>query len=192
MKTRIKLIKRFFSFLLVASLIYACTKDGPIGPIGPQGPTGADGLDGLNGATGEKGETGSVNIIYSLWYEADWGIVNDDYAEFFIDAPEITQEIIDTGLVLAYGKTTGGQFSLLPTTRFNTSTIESYLVAVDEPGTLKIMIRETNNQVLGTPELSMFRYVVIPYGMPVSGKSATIDFSKMTYEEIAAHFDIPD
>lgn len=190
MKTRIKWTDRLFSLLFIASLLLACSKEDDA--TGPQGPAGAVGQNGQDGAPGEKGETGTANILYSDWLEADWGNVNDDYAEFFIEAPEITQQIIDTGLILAYGKTTSGQFFLLPTSVFNVTTIENYLVAVDELGTLKILVKETNNQILGTPVLNRFRFVIVPDGMPLSGKSATIDFSKMTYKELADHFGIPD
>lgn len=198
MKTKMKLTKRFFGTLFIASLLMACSKDGNDGATGPQGaqgeqgPAGAQGENGLDGA---DGQTGTANVIYSPWLDSGFNTpIASPVGSFSIDAPEITQEIIDSGIILVYGKDDGNVIYALPVTLHNSSTDETYYFSFEDPGILEIHVAEINSAFLNEIFIdNEFRYVIIPGGNPTSGKSASlVDYSKMTYEEIAAHFNIQD
>lgn len=198
MKT--KLTQRFFGILFIASLFMACSKDGNDGAIGPQGtqgeqgPAGPQGEDGADGADGVEGETGTANVIYSPWLDSGFNTpIASPVGSFSIDAPEITQEVIDNGVILVYGKDNGNVIYALPVTLHSSSTDEAYYFSFENPGTLEIHVAEINSAFLNEIFIdNEFRYVIIPGGSPTSGKSSSVDYSKMTYEEIVKHFNIPD
>jgi hypothetical protein len=94
-------------------LIGACE-----GPAGPEGPQGQQGIQGEQGLQGPSGEDGNSNVITKVIE-----ITNDDYLNGYysvktgptatlgyqarlahINDEEITQEIAEVGLVLAYMK----------------------------------------------------------------------------------------
>ena len=237
MKTSMKLTRRFFAFLIMASLIMSCTQDdvteGAIGPQGPQGeqgeqgPKGDPGEDGAaanqgiqgeqgeqgeqgpqgeqgeQGEQGPKGNTGTANVIYSDWIDSGFDDnITDDFDGFLIDAPKVTQEIIDTGVVLVYAKSNTNVYFTLPVT-FYQGLNESYFVRINSPGSINIGVQGVEgNNVIGEPFLNnQFRYVIIPAGVPAdtggpgsldSSKAAALNYSKMSYEEIAERFNIPD
>jgi hypothetical protein len=112
-----------FAFI-VAILLASCVKDGAVGPAGPAGgqgaagspgntgPTGATGPAGPAGPTGPTGSTGAqgaTNAFYSAWITpatntAGYDAINPiSWYTWNIPAPEITQAVIDKGLVIAYG-----------------------------------------------------------------------------------------
>lgn len=107
-------------------------QDGADGTNGANGTAGADGTNGTAGADGTNGtdgQDGNANVTSSDWFTAsgftlttgfgDIKLLDHDHA-----ATEITQEIIDTGVVLVYGNLRGytttiwpfNQVSLLPIT----------------------------------------------------------------------------
>jgi hypothetical protein len=92
------------SFLLVASvfviLSQGCQK-GSDGAVGATGATGATGAQGATGPQGPAGDTGTANVIYSNWTTVTFtGSGTAWYAT--INAPEITQGILDSGEVKTY------------------------------------------------------------------------------------------
>lgn len=110
--------------LIAAILLAACTKDGAVGPTGPagaQGPAGTAGNTGATGATGPAGAAGptgptgatgaqgATNAFYSAWITPATNTSGFDsinpisWYTWNIPAPEITQAVIDKGLVIAYG-----------------------------------------------------------------------------------------
>src|SRR5579871_5373568 len=89
-----------FKLLLIGSLvisiaIISCSK-GSTGPQGPAGPAGTNGTNGTNGTD---------SVLYSAWdtlstpYDTTAAAYTDT-----IQAPAITQSIIDSGLVISYVK----------------------------------------------------------------------------------------
>ncbi|MDD4554056.1 MAG: hypothetical protein PHP04_07645, partial [Bacteroidales bacterium] len=76
----------FFLLIAVSVFIFAgCTKDGPQGPQGPQGPAGAD-----------------ATVYYSEWFSpVAWSGVSGDWY-FAANAPDLTENIVENGVVLAY------------------------------------------------------------------------------------------
>ena len=221
MKTKMKFMRRFFSVLFIASLLLACEKDGvegPIGPqgsqgeqgdIGPQGPPGVDGeaqgipgppgedgtdgADGADGQDGQQGEPGTANVIYSDWVPSEFpDPINANFAQWELFAPELTQEVHDTGVILVYARI-GIFIHKLPDSFF-APTQEHWnfrLLDINDP-LIAIRVHSIDGSNIGTPYLNGdFRYVIVPGGISASGKFS-VDYSKMSYEEIALQFNIPD
>lgn len=84
--------------LLLAIFIFTSCGEGDVGPAGPAGPQGAPGPKGDNGD--------AANVITSGWLEYD--LKSGIYASLYyakITVPEITQEILDKGVIRVYVKT---------------------------------------------------------------------------------------
>ncbi|MEH6679511.1 MAG: hypothetical protein V7724_03135 [Sediminicola sp.] len=197
MKTRIFAGK----LLMIGTVVLLCScsaEDGEDGAIGPQGPQGEQGVGGPQGEQGEQGEPGTANVIYSDWIPVDY--IVDVAAESnlmglgVLNSSELNQE---TDVLLVYGQreteagTTDGIFGL----PFILATQNEYygFGLFDASGGTGIQVRV--NTLDGGANLFTFftsyRYVIIPGGMPSAGKS-TIDYTKMTYEEILERFNIPE
>ncbi len=86
-------------------LISVCGCKGPQGEVGPQGQTGVQGVPGPVGAQG------AANLLVSAWTAVkatDWKSDNDpQYFYVGIEEKNITQAILDKGLVMAYYRNPG-------------------------------------------------------------------------------------
>ncbi|MEN0054327.1 MAG: hypothetical protein AAGC65_11690 [Mucilaginibacter sp.] len=83
---------------------------GPQGPAGPEGPTGPQGPAGPQGPQGPAGEDGANIQSYLLVNQT---VTLTGFTKFNI--PAITQDIVDSGVILVYFRTTGsttGYFAL--------------------------------------------------------------------------------
>lgn len=239
MKTDRKLRNRLLSILFIASLVFACSKDGEMGPIGPegpqgeQGPPGPKGDPGVDGTTanqgeqgpqgeqgeqgpkgeqgeqgpkgeqgeqGPKGNTGTANVVYSDWIPSDFPeTINNDFDQWEMFAPELTQEVHDTGVVLVFSRR-GTTIYPVPNTFFE-SIREHYefrLLDIND-NLIAVRVFSTDGGNIGSPFLNGdYRYVIIPGGIPsntgpvLGSKSKRVDYTKMSYEEIAERFNIPD
>lgn len=240
MKTKMKIIGRFFSVLCVVGLLLACEKDGVEGPIGPQGPQGEQGVagpqgpagedgealgvpgpqgeqgeqgpagaqgepgpagpqgpqgeNGVDGQDGQQGDPGTANVIYSDWIASEFpASISSDFDQWEMFAPELTQEIHDTGVVLVYARK-GTFIYPVPVTFFDSVDENWNFRLLDINDTLiAIRVHSIDGSNIGTPFLNGdFRYILIPGGVASSGKTASLDYAKMSYEEIIAHFNIPE
>ena len=101
------------SIICLSSLLVKCKKgdDGPIGPAGAKGDIGAAGTNGDAGAKGATGATGTANVIYSDWITpatyTKTTVFGTTVFSYSIVASKITQDILDKGTVLVYGKLNG-------------------------------------------------------------------------------------
>jgi hypothetical protein len=100
-----------FVFLLLAT---SCQKSGtgPEGGVkGDPGATGPAGLTGAGGAAGAGGPAGSANVIYSAWFTASPWIKDTVFYVYGFNytkaVTEITQDILDSGTVITFGKLSG-------------------------------------------------------------------------------------
>lgn len=215
MKTRMKIANRLFGALFIACLMVACSKDGQDGAVGPQGPQGEqgppgaqgepgqdgeDGQDGVDGQDGQDGETGTANVIYSSWFDTEiGGAVAGTSAFFDIDFPEGSADIMNNGTVLVFGRriqispgVVNNIVYALPIT-FGAARQQSYFYQVRNGDTIRISVHSLDGSAVDDGDyIGQYRYVVIPGGVPSSGKSSLIDYSKMTYGGIAELFDIQD
>lgn len=206
MKFKNILFSAFLSGLLFAS----CSKDGSDGAIGPQGPQGELGAEGTAGAEGEQGlqgETGTANVIYSDWIDSEFdNNIIATGASFSIDAPLMTDEIINNGVIIVFGRSNPAPITNdtdvygLPVV-FGASRQQSYYFRAEAVGQLNIVVAANEQgDSVGSPFFGEYRYVLIPGGQSTEGnsgpgdigsKTSAIDFTKMSYEELIGHFNIP-
>ncbi|MFD2790997.1 hypothetical protein KCTC52924_01654 [Arenibacter antarcticus] len=196
MKTSKNLTLKFFAFLIISGLIMSCSKDD--GEIGPQGPQGTQGDQ---GDQGPKGDTGTANVIYSAWIETEFPTnISAPGAGFDIEAPDLTQDIMDKGTVMVFGRNLtifGFDYFALP---FITSG-NQHNFRIEMEKVLRITAATLSGAAssqVGSPFFEGYRYVIIPGGQPASnsaGKSSqteALKYTEMTYEELRQHFNIPD
>ncbi|SIS39270.1 Collagen triple helix repeat-containing protein [Zobellia uliginosa] len=207
-----KTLRNVLFLTLFGLLTIACSKEGDRGPEGPQGiqgetgPAGADGQDGADGAQGEPGEdgedgaTGTANVIFSDWIPStfDNNIVATG-AGIDIEAERLTNDIMNDGVVIVYGRNeelfTGNDIFPLPQVVGN----NQHAFRLEKVGTIRITILSTDGSSVGSPYFEKYRYVLIPGGQSSEGnegpgslsKQQHLDYAKMSYDEIVAHFNIP-
>lgn len=174
-------------FLVV--FISSCKK----GDTGPQGPAGP------------QGSTGTANVIYSDWFiPSAWtmstifGIKNFDYTR---QAPAITQAVIDSGMVLTFGKLSGyntqvwpaGQISQLPVslTYVQGNTMTDTWSAFDSVGKLRINFVNNLNYYSSINTQHSFRYIIVPGGAKASSGGRRTDFRTMSYNEVCNFLKVP-
>ncbi|NMH89141.1 hypothetical protein [Flavivirga algicola] len=196
---------KYVTIALLSIAIFSCDgEDGAIGPQGPQGPQGDQGQQGLQGDPGAPGDPGTANVIYSDWIEHGFGNspVGSSAAGFDIEAPEITNDILNNGVVLIYGRRavlSDGEiettFYQLPYTFYGSLDVEfRYRIQPptdDSNGAIRIQVKKLDDTDLNADAvlISAYRYVIIPGGQSNTGKSIS-NYKKMSYEEIANLFDL--
>lgn len=188
--------------IVISFMSLSCSEEGPAGPAGATGATGA---------AGPTGATGTANVIYVSWftpssYEATtiFGITHFTHSEA---APELTQEVLDNGVVLVYAKLLGYNILLWPadqvgqlpiTLTYTTSSTEyDTWSAFASVGNLTIDFLNSINHYSSIITKHQFRYVVIPGGVAASdgGRVASYDLARlqaMPYEDAMAALGIPE
>lgn len=188
---------KIVSFLLTFVLLVSCTGDD-----GADGIDGVNGTDGVNGADGADGVDGDSNVMYSEWFKPSSYTLSDGFGgikqfDHNEAASEITQDILDTGVVLVYGDLTGygttiwpvGNVSLLPVTvtySTNPTQIDTW-TALLSVGNINIRMINNNNALSTLSTSHKFRYIIIPSSNSLS-KSA--GYKSITNELTAAGVDI--
>jgi len=122
----------------------ACT-----GSDGPAGPPGVPNM------TSKK-----FNGVALTW--TDKVIVSTNFKVATLSIPEITQDVIDRGLVMVYAELPGegATWSALPYSYRAAGPVYSYGFVID-PGTVELRFHRSDNVVPGIPS-SQFRIVVVP------------------------------
>jgi len=109
--TSIKNFKYFLVALTIFAIYSGCKKDEIIGPAGP------------SGATGPTGPTGNANVSRKTIAISDWTNTNNYWYADIVDT-DITQDIVNNGVVLVYYEIASGQWASLPYQ--DTSTLLAY------------------------------------------------------------------
>lgn len=187
-------MKKYFFLLIVATIFVACKK-GDVGPQGPEGPTGP------------QGPQGAPNVKYSAWFTPNaytlttlFGIKHFTYDK---NVPEITQPILDSGLVIVFGKLLGYNPTIWPTSQVSQlpialtyvqsgSTMTDTWSALTAPQKLTIRFVNDKNEYNAIATAHQFRYIIVPGGSKISGRSAAGNFEQMSYSEICSLFQIPE
>jgi len=163
-------------FLVVALFAMSCSKDGAVGPAGPAGANGINGTNGINGNANVLG-SGDLTILPSDWLSSG----NIKYVN--IANSVITQQIVNTGVVMVYAKSTNGSYIAMPFSsggfdyRFNISL-----------NNLQIVVSTYNNSAITMTSNFTFRYVVIAS----SNKMAGFNINWQNYEEVKSRFNLKD
>ncbi|MEX0275869.1 MAG: hypothetical protein AB3N16_15970 [Flavobacteriaceae bacterium] len=191
MKT-MKFLSRLLSLVLIVSLGSCSPEDGEDGATGPQGPQGEQGVQ------GPQGETGTANVIYSDWIQANYLNTNPVPSNVMGLATFSPSELnVANDVVLVYGgNNINGDFEIFPLPYLRNGNIYFTfgLFSPGETGNLQLQIRPytLDGTNASFSYFDYFRYVVIPGGTSTSGKSSSIDYTKMSYKEIIALFNIPE
>jgi hypothetical protein len=181
-------INKVLIFLLILMVVFvlSCKK----GDTGPQG---------------QRGSAGTANVIYSDWFTPSsytmttiFGIKNFDYVK---QAPAITQAVIDSGMVLTYGKLSGyntqvwpaGQISQLPVslTYVQGNATTDTWSAFDSVGKLRINFVNNMNYYNSISTQHSFRYIIVPGGAKASSGGRRTDFHSMSYNEVCDFLKVP-
>lgn len=171
---------------LLFSITFYCCKKGETGPAGPAGPQGPQ---------GSQGSTGSANVIYSDWLSvsaSEWKdtvMTNIPRAQRVIKtASALTQQILDSGVILAYLKDVANNIYPLPFTyNINPARVHGFV-----PNIGKFTFYEyATDGTGGVPSTTnRYRYILIPGGTKTGGR--LVDWSKFSYMEICRFLRIPE
>lgn len=181
-----KFSKTIFTIFLLAIFTISCSSD--------DGTDGVDGTNGVDGAPGAPGAAGTANVIYSAWLTAPAAaaetIDGTSGLSTSINAPELTSDIVSKGTVLVYMSFGGGVYTLP-----YTSTAGGYvntITAITSVQKIKLFRFKHvgDGTTVGLPTSLSWRYVLIPGGVSATAKAAKLDYSKMSYEEVCARFNI--
>jgi hypothetical protein len=197
------------SSLAVLFIASSCTKEGP------EGPAGATGAQGPAGSAGAPGTPGAGVTTYSAWFtpgSAAWSsnatAIAPYGAAYIYDkaATVVTQGILDNGIILSFAKGLPIEVgaTVVPTTYVSQLpfTETTYLDVYDFAASLgKITYIYKAGSAPWLPAALAtitLRYVVIP-GTILTGRSAEPTYGgftkeelgKMSYEQVAAEFELP-
>jgi hypothetical protein len=173
-----------FASLLMAALLLVLA-----GCEGPQGPPGRDGFDGRNGRDGLDAPL-PLSIRYTVLAE-DWLANGTDgqpgyFLEVELPVPEITQSIVDDGMVLVYYQAQAGDPWLFLPYTFISSDAPPFTEVLDFIyGFEFVNMKSQANDFGATPYEGTFRVVVAP-AEPVN--KAPIDYTD--YDSVAEFFDL--
>ncbi len=168
-------IKNFSKVLLVAitifsmSMISSCSKDGV---------NGTNGIDGATGQAGTNGTNSNINVISTPWTARTFtGSGSNWNAQFAI--PQITADILASGLLLTYKKGVTGE-TILVANQVSPYFWVYYLVG-------NIEMESSTNQS------AQYRHIFIPRAASAFERTVVpVNYSKMTYHEICTKFNIPE
>ncbi|MBO9566813.1 MAG: hypothetical protein J7621_28835 [Niastella sp.] len=153
------------------------------------------------GDTGPQGPPGTANVIYSEWFTPNPYIKDTIFGTWGFKynkaAPLITQQILDSGSVLTFGKLLGYNPAVWPTNVVqqlpiqitykqsgNTNT-DTWSARVS-PGNVQIRFVNDFNEYNVIATQHQFRYIIIP------GGAKGVRMARRSYEEICKEYGIPE
>ncbi len=153
---------------------------------------------------GMNDEGSMANIIYSDWIPSEFDDdITGTMSSFTIHVPDMTEEFINSGLILVYARTKSNTLAEdytvygLPII-FWISRQHSYYFRVDKAEELEIIVgSDQPGKSVGTTIFTEYRYVLIPEVPENSGKIGGIasktpeEYKSMSHKEIATLFNIP-
>ncbi|MEM9361405.1 MAG: hypothetical protein AAGA43_02170 [Bacteroidota bacterium] len=159
MKTKIRI---FISMLIVIALGIGCSAED--GMDGAQGPAGMDGQNGIDGVDG------NANVFASEWLEVPESFTNISAVlnETTFLASEITQTVMDSGIILVYGRVNDEIILPIPF-QFED---ESYYFALN-PGELILGGESISNSLQFFALFQDLRYVIVPSNSTTTGKNSS-------------------
>ncbi|WP_158600318.1 collagen-like triple helix repeat-containing protein [Fibrisoma montanum] len=170
MKTRF-----FICTVWFITTLFSCA-----GPAGEPGPSGPAGPAGPQGPTGAPGPAGTANVITSSWKtvsQNDWVIstTNPRTASFVFADNNLTQTVIDRGLVLAFTRDPNATqvAEPMPFTYLDGSK-ESFVVRV---GNISFVYTATKNLVRTDLFGVQYRWIIVPSATLSGGRLAHVDWT---------------
>lgn len=130
---------------------------------------------------GPQGVPGTANVIYSDWIPVDWDLENDQGSLMQIDEARITEEFMETGLVLLFIRFNDGGSGFVYAVPFSNPSTSSYFVVVNSEIRLVVQTMDgsnlSNNYLFN--HLTHVRYVLIPGGVNASTALDGIDLKDL-------------
>lgn len=215
-----KIIQRITCLLIIgaAMMMASCGgNQGSAGPQGPAGPAGAQGPAGPAGATGPQGPAGppgsgnGSSVSYSPWFNPKVYLPNPGDPKNLANlisiqsVPDITQAIMDQGIVLTYAKLNGYPSTIWPTNHVALTpvTINLYSQEIDEfivydtVGSLEISYSANPSTAYGQNyalnNADSFRYVIVPGSVLIAltGRLSSPPPNYNDYDAVCKYFGIP-
>jgi hypothetical protein len=178
------------------------------------------------GDTGPAGPAGTANVIYSSWFTPNaytkdtvFGVWGFNYNKA---AADITQQVLDSGTVITYGRLLGYNALVWPATQVaqlpisltyvQGSTMTDTWSALATAGILRIRFVNDKNYWTSISTAHQFRYLIIPGGQKstattsvrgvVSGTGRQLsgaeisdiaqNYRKMSYAEVCQRLGVPE
>ena len=135
----------FFSLVLTSLCFISCAKDGATGPQGPAGTSGTNGTNGNANVISESAQT--VSFVYSNTLNT---------YDAVLSCPEITQDVVDKGVVLCYERVANNQW--MP---WNANIGTTYYIFNFRLGEIVLQYRNTAGTTTNEGNKTM-RFVIIP------------------------------
>ena len=177
--------------VILMLFLSACTKEDVQNPISPN--------------SGQSYSQDPYVLSYSNWTtdaSLAWsdGTMTEPSRESFLDAPELTQEMIDAGsFVLVYAKSIiGGSEQIMPAEFYDVNNSETNVYGAHHViGGIKVSHTRLVNGAYQVPndlnEIS-FRYIIVKLSAPdPNARQLTInDFMYMPYKDVVSLLSIPE
>ena len=155
-----------------------------------------------DGKDGEQGPAGTANVMYSNWMNQNWNDYDQPTSKSMsIEESNLTLDFRDNGgIVLGYFKVNGSSTYEFPLQDYNNNNVREFKSeSYPTNGYVRYTIKSTDGTTLTNVEVNgstsdynpQYRYILIPGGVNISGKSST-DYKKMSYKEICELFNIPE
>lgn len=139
---------------------------------------------------------GTANVIYSSWTTLDSAVRDttidgSDMKVSHIDAPQLSQEILDQGVVNVYMEFSDDIYPL-PYTGYagGASNVMDFLPRLNKLFITRFTM--DNSASVGFNSSLEFRYVLIPGGVAAKSKMSKDQIKKMPYSEVKKRFGIRD
>ena len=140
--------------------------------------------DGAAGPQGEPGQDGNANVIASDWIPEEFDDFSINVTSFSVTDQAFTQEILDSGTVLVYGR--GGTSVLpLPIVSLNESYYFGLSVGLNQ---ITFFVESVDGTFETFEMFTDLRYVIIPANNNNLKGKEVINFNQMTYYEVIDHF----
>jgi hypothetical protein len=136
--------------------------------------------DGMEGPPGPKGDTGVANVIYSEWIDVqyDWLVQPPDDTlglAGFIDAPKLTDDIIDKGTIKVYLNLGSEQDPFITAVPYLDPLTGITITPYFFPGQIQVFSFIDGSTFMdGNEKLWQYRYVLIPGGV-LASKPANVN-----------------
>jgi hypothetical protein len=150
---------------------------------------------------GPKGDPGTANVIYSDWFTpaayVKTTVFSTSTFTFDVAEPKITQDILDKGVVVVYGKLNGYNPVIWPTNQVAPLPIVINYLSGTTPeidtwsglyslGNVQISMKNNTNAYSNISNAHSYRYVIIPGGVHIAAVKLK------NYNELKAALHIQD
>jgi len=191
------------AFLFIFFALISCSEDGEQGLQGEQGIQGEQGPQGEQGEQGAQGEPGTVNVLYSEWMDQDWNFIDSTtFKSMIVYNDDINDDFLDKGgIILGFFRFQDNVPYQLPYQDFLRNNIRGFSSVhfSDGGGNVRFSIQSTDGTTLTDDEVNgtgasinaQYKYVMIPGGSPITGKSA-IQWEQLSYKEVCEALNIPE